>query len=63
MVLDVMMPGMDGFETLRQLRRRQHPKIMLTARGDQMDRIVGLSSDDYFVKTIHPIVGKIECHL
>jgi DNA-binding response OmpR family regulator len=56
-VLDVMMPGMDGFETLRQLRRTSNiPVVMLTARGDQMDRIVGLElgADDYLAKPFHP---------
>ena len=56
-VLDVMMPGIDGFETLRQLRRTSNiPVVMLTARGDQMDRIVGLElgADDYLAKPFHP---------
>lgn len=54
LLLDVGLPGMDGFETLRQLRARGHdlPVIMLTARGDEIDRVVGLElgADDYVVK-------------
>ena len=43
-VLDLMLPGRDGFEVLRELRERGHhtPVLMLTARGDETDRIVGL---------------------
>ena len=42
-VLDVMMPGMDGFEVLREIRRTSHvPILMLTARGEAEDRIEGL---------------------
>jgi len=56
-VLDVMMPGMDGFETTRQIRSfSTTPTIMLTARGDEMDRIVGLElgADDYLAKPFNP---------
>lgn len=52
-VLDVMMPGMDGFEVLKKLRRISDvPVIMLTARGDETDRVVGLElgADDYLTK-------------
>jgi two-component system, OmpR family, response regulator CpxR len=52
-ILDVMLPGMDGFEVLKQLRTSsQVPVIMLTARGDETDRIVGLEmgADDYLPK-------------
>jgi DNA-binding response OmpR family regulator len=48
--LDVMLPGMDGFEVLRALRRHHSlPVLMLTAKGDEIDRIVGLElgGDDY----------------
>src|SRR4051794_13957452 len=42
-ILDVMLPGMDGFEVLRRLRiSSQVPVLMLTGRGDEADRIVGL---------------------
>lgn len=53
-ILDVMMPQMDGFEVLKRLRRDSNiPVLMLTARGDETDRIVGLEmgADDYLPKT------------
>ena len=56
-VLDVMLPGMDGFEVLRRIRRSSRvPVIMLTARGDDIDRIVGLElgADDYLPKPFNP---------
>ncbi len=53
-LLDVMMPGMDGFELLRELRKSSAvPVLMLTAMGEEADRIVGLElgADDYLPKT------------
>jgi DNA-binding response OmpR family regulator len=53
-ILDVMLPGLDGFEVLKQIRRKSDvPVLMLTARGDETDRIVGLEigADDYLPKT------------
>jgi len=53
-ILDVMLPGMDGFEVLKALRRDfDVPVLMLTSRGDETDRIVGLEmgADDYIPKT------------
>ncbi|MBS1989742.1 MAG: response regulator transcription factor [Cyanobacteria bacterium SZAS LIN-3] len=56
-ILDVMLPGMDGFEILKRLRDySQVPVLMLTALGDETDRIVGLEigADDYLPKTFSP---------
>jgi two-component system, OmpR family, response regulator CpxR len=56
-VLDVMLPGMQGFEVLRQIRAQSHiPVLMLTARGDDLDRILGLEmgADDYLPKPFSP---------
>jgi len=56
-VLDVMLPGMDGFEILRRLRTESRtPVLMLTARGDDLDRILGLEigADDYLAKPFNP---------
>lgn len=56
-LLDIMMPGMDGLEVCRKIRAtRSVPIVMLTARGDETDRIVGLElgADDYLPKPFHP---------
>ena len=56
-LLDVMLPGKDGFTVCKELRRRSKvPVIMLTARGDVMDRITGLDlgADDYIAKPFDP---------
>jgi DNA-binding response OmpR family regulator len=53
-ILDLMLPGMDGFEVLKAIRRHSDvPVLMLTARGEEADRIVGLEigADDYLPKT------------
>jgi DNA-binding response OmpR family regulator len=53
-ILDLMLPGLDGFEVLKQIRKSSDvPVLMLTARGDEADRIVGLEigADDYLPKT------------
>ena len=56
-VLDLMMPKMDGTEVTREIRRRgETPILMLTARSDDIDRIVGLElgADDYLTKPFNP---------
>ncbi|MBA2463454.1 MAG: response regulator transcription factor [Nocardioidaceae bacterium] len=67
-VLDLMLPRLDGFEVLRRLRSRvATPVIMLTARGDQIDRIVGLEvgADDYVIKPFSPreVVARVRAVL
>ena len=64
-VLDVMLPGMNGFEVCKIIRQRSNvPIIMLTARGDVTDRIVGLElgADDYLPKPFEPreLVARIQ---
>jgi DNA-binding response OmpR family regulator len=64
-VLDVIMPKKDGFETLKELRLFSFvPVIMLSARGDDSDRIkgLGLGADDYLTKPFNPdeLVARIE---
>lgn len=56
-LLDIMMPGMDGLTVLRKIRERSAlPVIMLTAKGDETDRVVGLElgADDYLPKPFSP---------
>jgi two-component system, OmpR family, phosphate regulon response regulator OmpR len=56
-ILDVMLPGKDGLEVLKEIRHdRDLPVIMLTARGEETDRIVGLElgADDYLPKPFNP---------
>jgi two-component system response regulator CpxR len=56
-LLDVMLPGQNGFDVLRQIRESSKiPVLMLTARGDDVDRIVGLEigADDYLPKPFNP---------
>ena len=57
MLLDIMLPAMDGWEVCKQVRQFSRvPIIMLTARGDDVDKIVGLEigADDYMVKPFNP---------
>ena len=57
LVLDVMLPGLNGFEVLRRIRAESTvPVVMLTARGEEVDRIVGLElgADDYLPKPFNP---------
>jgi two-component system, OmpR family, response regulator CpxR len=57
-ILDVMLPGLSGFDVLKQLRETgaKTPVLMLTARGDDVDRIIGLDlgADDYLSKPFNP---------
>jgi DNA-binding response OmpR family regulator len=67
-VLDLMLPGVDGLEVCRELRKEsQIPIIMLTARGEETDRIVGLElgADDYIVKPFSPqeLVARVKAVL
>jgi two-component system, OmpR family, response regulator CpxR len=67
-ILDVMLPGLDGFEILRRLRTESRiPVLMLTARGEDMDRISGLEmgADDYLPKPFNPreLVARIRAIL
>lgn len=67
-ILDVMMPGMDGFEVCRELRRASDvPILMLTARSDDVDKIVGLEigADDYMTKPFNPreLVARVKAIL
>lgn len=69
-VLDLMLPGIDGLEVMRQLHERPGPRvavIMLTARGEESDRLVGLrhGADDYVVKPFSPaeLVARVDAVL
>jgi DNA-binding response OmpR family regulator len=67
-VLDVMLPGMSGFDVLRQIRATSRlPVLLLTARGEDVDRIVGLEigADDYLPKPFNPreLVARIRAVL
>jgi two-component system response regulator CpxR len=69
LILDVMLPGMSGFEVLRKIRGipSELPVLLLTARGEEVDRIVGLElgADDYLPKPFHPreLVARIRAIL
>jgi len=67
-VLDLMLPKMDGWEVCRQLRKKSEvPVIMLTARGEEIDRVAGLTlgADDYVVKPFSPreLVARVKAVL
>ena len=67
-VLDVMLPGLDGFEILKRLRVTSRvPVLMLTARGEDVDRIIGLElgADDYLPKPFNPreLVARVKAIL
>ncbi len=69
LILDVGLPGVDGFEVARVLRRERHemPILMLTARTDEVDRVVGfeLGADDYVCKPFSPreVVARVKALL
>ena len=68
LVLDLMLPDMDGFDVCRQMRQDCHiPVIMISGRGGELDRIVGLEvgADDYLVKPFGPrqLVARIDAQL
>lgn len=67
-VLDIMLPGIDGFEVLRELRKVSDiPVILLSARGEDIDKIrgLGLGADDYMQKPFSPgeLVARVRAHL
>ena len=67
-ILDVMMPGMDGFALLRKIREKHtFPVIMLTAREEEIDKITGLTlgADDYITKPFRPLemVARVKAQL
>jgi DNA-binding response OmpR family regulator len=69
MVLDIMLPGLDGLEVCRQLRAEKNPVaiLMLTARDDDIDKIIGLEmgADDYMTKPFNPreLVARVKAVL
>lgn len=67
-LLDIMMPGMDGFELLSEIRKSSNvPVIFLSARGDEPDKIIGLGlgADDYVTKPFSPgeLGARVKAHL
>ncbi|MBT9585286.1 response regulator transcription factor [bacterium] len=68
-LLDVMLPGLDGFEVCRQLRSRgfEGAVLLLTARGEEIDQVVGLElgADDYIVKPFRhrELLARVKAHL
>lgn len=67
-ILDIMLPGMDGFEVCRILRQEMPiPILMLTARDDEIDRVIGLEigADDYITKpfSMRELLARVKAHL
>ena len=67
-VLDLMLPGMDGFEVCRQIRQKKDiPIIMVSAKKDDIDKIhgLGLGADDYMTKPFSPseLVARVKAHM
>lgn len=67
-IIDIMLPGMDGFEIITRIRQKlQTPVIFLSARGDDIDKIrgLGLGADDYMTKPFSPneLVARVKAHI
>jgi DNA-binding response OmpR family regulator len=67
-LLDIMLPSLDGIEVCREIRRRSNvPILMLTAKGQEIDKVLGLEigADDYITKpfSIHEVIARIRAHL
>jgi len=68
-ILDIMLPGMNGLEVCRELRQKKAniPVIMLTAKGEEVDKVVGLEigADDYMTKpfSVRELLARIKAHL
>ena len=67
-ILDLMLPGTDGFEICREIREiKEVPILMVTARSDDIDKIrgLGLGADDYITKPFSPseLVARVKAHL
>lgn len=67
-IIDIMLPGMDGFEILSELRRKkQTPVIMLSAKSEDIDKIrgLGMGADDYMTKPFSPneLVARVKAHI
>ena len=67
-VLDVMLPGMDGFEVCREIRaRKEVPVLIVSARRDDADKVkgLGIGADDYIVKPFSPseLVARVRAHI
>ena len=68
LILDLMLPGMDGFEICRRFRQSKNtPIIMISAKKDDIDKIrgLGLGADDYMTKPFSPseMVARVKAHL
>lgn len=66
-ILDLMLPGMDGFEVCRKIREKNIPILMVSAKKDDIDKIrgLGLGADDYMTKPFSPseLVARVKAHM
>ena len=67
-ILDVMLPGLDGFEVCRQIRKHKEcPVLMVSAKKDEIDKIrgLGIGADDYITKPFSPseLVARVTAHI